>query len=77
MGVDVYTVSRQYQLTLFLMLLGIPINLQGTMDGLYIFGTMPAVNLWMKIGGYSSRRLKLVSFGRPIVTYGTLKHIQT
>lgn len=38
-----------------------------------IVDTHPAVNIWMKIGGFSSRALGLVSFGRPIVTYGTLK----
>ena len=31
------------------------------------------INLLMKIGGFSSRRLHLVSFGRPIVTRGTQK----
>ncbi|WP_053954854.1 DUF3189 family protein [Inediibacterium massiliense] len=35
--------------------------------------TSPAVNNLMRIGGGSSRKFGLVSFGRPIVTYGTLK----
>jgi hypothetical protein len=35
--------------------------------------TMPAVNLWMKIGGVSSRALGLKGFGRPLVVYGTLR----
>jgi len=41
--------------------------------GLYLVDTIPAVNVWMAIGGYSSRVLNLVGFGRPIVTYGTIK----
>jgi hypothetical protein len=44
----------------------------GSTDGLLIADTMPAVNTLMKIGGFSSRRLHLVSFGRPIVAYGSL-----
>lgn len=42
-------------------------------EDLYIIDTYPTVNLLMKIGGFSSRELKLVNFGRPIVTYGTQK----
>lgn len=47
--------------------------MNGTREGLYLIGTMPVVNIWMKIGGFSSRSLNLVSFGRPIVTYGTIQ----
>ncbi|QZY55364.1 DUF3189 family protein [Crassaminicella profunda] len=35
--------------------------------------TSPTVNFLMRIGGGSSRRLGLISFGRPIVAYGTIK----
>lgn len=35
--------------------------------------SQPFVNAWMKIGGFTSRKLGIVSIGRPIVTYGTLK----
>lgn len=41
-------------------------------DTLQIVNTLPAVNTLMKIGGFTSRRLKLVSIGRPIVLKGTL-----
>lgn len=34
---------------------------------------MPNVNIYMRIGGVLSRKLKLASLGRPIVTMGTLK----
>lgn len=42
-------------------------------DSVQIVNTLPAVNTLMKIGGFSSRALKLVFFGRPIVLRGTLK----
>lgn len=42
-------------------------------DSLQIINTLPAVNTLMRIGGFTSRRLKLVSIGRPIVLAGTLK----
>jgi len=37
---------------------------------LMMINTLPTVNILMKIGGFSSRRLNLVFFGRPIVTKG-------
>lgn len=48
-------------------------ELTGSTDGLIMVSTQPTVNLLMKIGGFSSRRLNWVSFGRPIVTTGTQK----
>jgi len=36
-----------------------------------IVDTMPYVNLMMMIGGYTSRRLGIVTIGRPIVIRGT------
>ncbi len=47
--------------------------IHGNTDDLLVVDTHPTVNLWMKIGGFSSRALNFVAFGRPIVTYGTLK----
>ncbi|TCO80089.1 DUF3189 family protein [Marinisporobacter balticus] len=41
-------------------------------EDLLIVNTLPCVNFLMRIGGFSSRRLKWVKFGRPIVTRGTL-----
>lgn len=35
--------------------------------------TSPSVNFMMKLGGGSSRKFKLVTFGRPIVAYGVTK----
>lgn len=48
-------------------------ELTGNTEGLLMVSTQPTVNLLMKIGGFSSRALNLVSFGRPIVTSGTQK----
>ncbi len=38
-----------------------------------LVNTTPSVNFFMKLGGSFSRQLKFVSFGRPIVAYGTTK----
>ncbi|TDT51361.1 DUF3189 family protein [Fonticella tunisiensis] len=73
-GSAVYTISRRYKPNMVLNpLTDMYKVLNGDTDGLYIINTDPTVNTLMKIGGFSSRQLHLVSFGRPIVTYGTLK----
>jgi len=45
----------------------------GDMNGFFLADTSPTVNNLMRLGGISSRVFGLVSFGRPIVTKGTLK----
>ena len=73
-GVKVYTLGRKYNKKHMLAVLTDMFNiLKKNNEKLYIVDTHPTVNIWMKIGGFSSRALGLVSFGRPIVTYGTLK----
>lgn len=73
-GSKVYTISVQYKPNLVIPALrDMYTELLGYSKDLYLVSTQPAVNIWMKIGGFSSRRLHLVNFGRPIVTYGTLK----
>lgn len=73
-GAKVYTLSRQYKPQLVIPaitdLYGI---MNGNMEGLFLANTSPTVNNLMKIGGFTSRRLHWVGFGRPIVTRGTLK----
>lgn len=72
-GNKVYTLSRQF-------IPEIVINsindmweiLDQKRDDLMIVDVLSSVNLLMKIGGFSSRRLNLVRFGRPIVLHGTL-----
>ena len=72
-GIKVYTLGRKYSKKHMLAVLTDMFNLlKRNNEKLYIVDTHPAVNLWMKIGGFSSRALGLVGFGRPIVTYGTL-----
>lgn len=43
----------------------------GDQDDLVMVDCMKRVNLGMKIGGYTSRRLGLIAIGRPIVSWGT------
>lgn len=43
----------------------------GDPDQLILVDTLPCVNVWMRVGGYLSRRLGLVSLGRPLVIWGT------
>lgn len=45
--------------------------LGGSLEEWVFVDTLPTVNLWMRIGGYLSRRLGLVLIGRPIATFGT------
>lgn len=45
-----------------------------SMNGLFLTDTSPTVNNLMRIGGFSSRSLGLISFGRPIVVKGVQKN---
>lgn len=73
-GAKVYTLGRKYKPKLVIPAIKSMYNIaHGNMNDLLIIDTHPTVNIWMKIGGFSSRVINLVSFGRPIVTYGTLK----
>lgn len=73
-GAKVYTISRQYKPDLVIPAISDMYNiLNGSLEGLFFVNTSPCVNNLMKIGGVTSRRLNWVSFGRPIVTKGTLK----
>lgn len=69
---QIYTLSRQRTPNLVIdAITDMYSILHGNADGLIIVDTKPAVNLLMNIGGFTSRRLHWVSFGRPIVTKGT------
>lgn len=72
-GSKVYTMGRRYSPELVLPAMKDIFNIVGAKEELKIIDTHPTVNIWMKIGGYTSRKLGIVSVGRPIVTYGTLK----
>ena len=72
-GASVYTLSRQYKPQLVIPAISDIYNIvNGTMDGFFLGDTSPTVNKLMQIGGFSSRRLGWVAFGRPIVTKGTM-----
>lgn len=69
---QIYTLSRQRKPNLVISAVTDMYNiLHGNTNELIIVDTKPAVNLLMNIGGFTSRRLHWVSFGRPIVTKGT------
>ncbi len=71
---NVFTLSRQFVPQLVLPAINDTWGLAGgRQEDLLLIDTMPSVNLLMKIGGFSSRRLSFTSFGRPIVTQGTIK----
>lgn len=73
-GNKVYTLMRDYRPELVVPAIADMYALvHGSTKGLYLVNTSPAVNNWMKVGGFSSRRAGLVTFGRPIVTHGTIK----
>lgn len=42
-------------------------------DDVKFVNTLVTVNMWMRIGGFLSRAVKLVRIGRPLVIYGTRK----
>ncbi len=73
-GNRIYTMSRQ-----FVPHLVIPViedtwrALNGSCEGLMLVSTLSTVNFAMRVGGFTSRRMNWVSFGRPIVAKGTLK----
>jgi hypothetical protein len=45
----------------------------GKQDQLILVNCMDSINWSMKIGGFTSRRMRLVLLGRPVVTWGTQK----
>lgn len=68
----VYTIARKYNPNMVMSAINDMYSiLHGNNNGIFIVDTKPTVNLLMNIGGYASRKLHLVSFGRPVVTKGT------
>ncbi|SHH14825.1 DUF3189 family protein [Tepidibacter thalassicus] len=71
-GNEIYTLGRQFNKELVLNSLKTAYILGGgNIKDILLIDTMKTVNTLMKIGGFSSRRLHLVSFGRPIVIKGS------
>lgn len=70
--IKVYTLARMYNPNLVVSVINdMYSSLLGNDKGLFVVDTKPTVNLLMNIGGYTSRKLHWVNFGRPIVTKGT------
>ncbi len=73
-GNDVYTLSRQYyEHPMKNAIKSVPKMIGLPEDEVALINTTPSVNFYMKLGGSCSRVLKMVTFGRPIVAYGTTK----
>lgn len=73
-GAKVYTLSRRYNTKIVIPAISDIYNeINGSLHGFFLADTSPSVNNLMRIGGFSSRALGLVSFGRPIVAKGTIK----
>ncbi len=73
-GNEVYIVGKKNLGNRYEKIMRQLITLSGAKQENYLFiNTMPYVNLWMVIGGYTSRRLGWKGLGRPLVIYGTRK----
>ncbi|SHK38567.1 DUF3189 family protein [Desulforamulus aeronauticus] len=73
-GNNVYTLSCQYASPVVVPAIRDMHRLAGgNPHELLMVSTLGTINTLMKIGGFTSRRLKWVSFGRPIVVRGTLQ----
>lgn len=73
-GNRVYTLSRlYYKHPVTNAIRSIPQMIGIDENEILLADTSPTVNFLMKVGGGSSRKLRFVSFGRPIVAYGTMK----
>jgi hypothetical protein len=73
-GNEVYIVGKKNLGNFYEKIMRHLISLSGEKQEKYLFiNTMPYVNIWMVIGGYTSRRLGMILPGRSIVIYGCRK----
>ncbi|KAB3531471.1 DUF3189 family protein [Alkaliphilus serpentinus] len=73
-GNKIYNMSRQFVPQLVIPLIEDTWNmLGGNPEELLMVSTMSSVNFLMRLGGFTSRRMNWVSFGRPIVASGVLQ----
>ncbi|GAB6100742.1 DUF3189 family protein [Halanaerocella petrolearia] len=70
---SVYTLGYKYSSKITLPVIKDTYNLVGDKDDLLLVDTKPTINFLMKVGGFLSRGLGVVSVGRPIVVYGVLQ----
>lgn len=72
-GNEIYTMGRRNSPDLVIKLLREFSKLNGEdPNALYFVNCVQLLNPFMVTGGYSSRSLGLVWFGRPVVTFGTI-----
>jgi hypothetical protein len=71
-GNNIYTLSRQFSGSLIIRALGdLSVILTGNENNVIFVNVSPAVNASMKVGGFLSRRLRLIWPGRPLVLWGS------
>ncbi|KKM08808.1 hypothetical protein SY88_22125 [Clostridiales bacterium PH28_bin88] len=70
-GHEVYVIGRRNLKNFEPLVRGLAELMGVPQDDLLLVNTMPCVNWVMMVGGYISRRLKIVGLGRPIVVHGT------
>lgn len=70
---DVYVLGKKSLANRYSQVLQGIAEIVGAQDQLLMVDCMARVNWSMKLGGFTSRRLRLVSIGRPVVTWGTRK----
>ncbi len=72
-GNEVYIMGREHQAVMVINIIKEFVKLSGgNPDEYHFINCCQSFNLLMVIGGFSSRRLGWVWFGRPLVTLGTL-----
>jgi hypothetical protein len=72
-GNDVYVLGKKSLENRYANLLQGIARIVGAEDQILMVDCMARVNWSMKLGGFTSRRLRLVRIGRPVVTWGTRK----
>ncbi len=73
LGNDIYVLGKKSLGNRFSSILMGVAEILGRQDDLIVVNCMDIVNWSMKLGGFTSRRLGLVSLGRPVVSWGTRK----
>jgi len=70
-GNDIYVLGKKSLGERYSRILVGVARILGVENQLLVINCMPGVNWAMKIGGFTSRRLRLVLLGRPLVAQGT------
>lgn len=70
-GNEVFVLGRAGAAAILERTIRFAFKLAGEGEEILFVNTIPAVNVWMRVGGFLSRRLGWVGVGRPLVTLGT------